>query len=81
MSTEVMPAWQVIPLLEQQWQTDKEGATTLFHQYIRYHLRLKQDLAVMLYRSALVQLKYGYSAKTLNGLGFDLDRLQKEAGA
>jgi hypothetical protein len=76
-----MPAWQVIPLLEKQWLVDPVGATKLFHQYIEYHLKLKQELTVTLYRSAIVQLKHGYSTETLNGLGLDEARLREEAGA
>ena len=81
MSQEVQPAYVVLPLLEQEWRQDPAATTEKFHQFIRWHESNHHPLTVCLYRCALVQLKYGYGVSGLNGLGFDDDRLRKEAGA
>ena len=81
MDQEVQPAWQVIPLLAQEWLQDPAATMEKFHQFIRWHESKGHALTVCLYRSALVQLKHGYSVQVLTGLGFDDKRLRQEAGA
>ena len=81
MSQEVQPAYQVIPLLEMEWQQDPAATTQKFHQFIQWHDAKGQKTAACMYRCALVQLKHGYSAASLNGLGFDEKKLRQEAGA
>ena len=81
MAQEVQPACQTIPLLAQEWQQDPAATMDKFHQFIRWHEMRKHPLTVCLYRCAVVQLLHGYGVEHLNGLGFDDERLRKEAGA
>ena len=80
MGQDVQPAFLVIPLLEREWQQDPIATAEKFRQFVRWHESQGHVVSACMYRCALVQLKYGYSAISLNGLGFDEKTLRKEAG-
>lgn len=77
----VQPAYEVIPILEQEWARDPSTTQEKFRQFIDYHESLKQTTAACLYRCGLVQLQQGYGTQLLSGLGMTDIQLKQAAGA
>ena len=77
---QVPKAFEVIPLLEQEWQHNQTATREKFHQFIEYHEARNNGVTACLYRCALVQLQAGYGTQVLNGLGMTDAQLVGAAG-
>lgn len=84
-----MPAWQVIPLLANEWLADPPATEEKFRQFIQYHEHMKQPTAACMYRCALVQLRHQMGVDSIGFMhvpreGESLEdaehRLRREAG-